>query len=979
MARTDSTNLRSWMWRAFVQSALIPLLLVETVLVAAYLLSNTAIRDAQVEHLRSTAQSDMQTAAAQEAHLVNQRLKSVGELASLFAGQVGAALRRTDVPQDAQEADLLVRSASGVLYSKRDEGRAASFYSNVTPPSQQDRSKVMRLAQLDELMKGIELNNTLVSAVYFNTHDSYNRIWPWFFTPEQYPHDMDISSYNFYYLADAVNNPSRGVTWTDVYVDPAGQGWMMSALAPVYTDNFLEGVAGLDITIGSILEEISSLAVPWGGYAVLVSEDLNIMALPEAGERDLGLNELTHYSYAEAVRKEIFKPGDFNLANRNDTRELAALVGSESQGVMPLELGGRSQLAAWASIPETGWKLITLVDEASVFSRTNALATQFRQIGYLLIAGLVLFYLLFFAVMSLRARRLSQALEAPISGISRMMEEIGEGNWHPQPHRSPITELDFMASNTSAMGDKLADSEHSRQEAMQHLERVLDSTTESIWEVEVAQRQIRFQGRLNQRFGLPAGVISLDTFLQRVHPDDLAAARNSLLPRSAQQKLEAEYRLRDAAGDYHWLLGRGRLVEMDGRFQRPQRVAGTHVDIDAIKATQEALRAASLQAQSANLAKSRFLSSMSHELRTPLNAIQGFAQLLSLDLEKDAGNTTSQADSHQASVQQQTMQQQVYEILQASQHLCLLVDDVLDLARIEAERPVVQLEPVDAWQTLLACAEQVRPEREMAGLALHLHRPERQAMVLAEPRRLRQILLNLLSNAVKYNRPSGSITLDCVSVGAGWQLRVADTGRGISQQDQTKLFKPFQRLGHENSAIKGTGIGLALSRELASLMNGELGFSSEPGVGSCFWLQLPGANAAGATESGSQVRNDSDLLDVIYVEDDRASQILVQHALSAMAQVTLIDNGLEALHRITERPPQVLLLDIDLPDMQGDRLLRSLRGSVRTRDLPVIVISAGALPADRQRVSDLDVAYYLTKPLQIQDLLDALTRIMRAP
>ncbi|WP_339648120.1 ATP-binding protein [Halopseudomonas pelagia] len=965
MPKTNSIDLRSWMWRAFVQSALIPLLLVETVLVAAYLLSNTAIRDAQIEHLRMAAQSDMQTSAAQEARLVNQRLKGVGELTRLYAGQVRDALAKTDVLQDPREAASLKHTETGVLYSHRDEGRAASFYSNRTPVNEQDLNKVMRLAQLDGLMQGIEQTNSLVSAIYFNTHDSYNRIWPWFFTPDQYPHDMDIPRYNFYYLADAENNPAREVVWTDTYVDPAGQGWMMSALAPVYAGAVLEGVVGLDITISSILQEISSLAVPWGGYAMLVSQDMNIMVLPEAGEQDLGLDELTQFSYDEAVRREIFKPGDFNLTNRNDTRDLAALVASESEGVMPIQLGGRSQLAAWSNIPETGWKLITLVDEASVFSRTNALASHYRQIGFLLIAGLVLFYLVFFTAMWVRARQLSQAMQAPIRGIGRMMQEIGEGNWYPEAHRSRIKELDAMALDTSAMGGKLADSEYSRQQATRHLERVLDSTTESIWEVDVAQKQIQFQGRLTGRFGLPTGVMRLDTFLQRVHPDDLNAARSSLMPRSAQHKLEAEYRLRDAAGDYHWLLGRGRIVEMDGRFQRPQRIAGTHVDIDAIKATQEALRTASLQAQSASLAKSRFLSSMSHELRTPLNAIQGFAQLLALDLEQQGVSPA----------QRSTMQQQVQEILQASQHLCLLVDDVLDLARIESERPVIQLESVDAWQLLLACAEQVRPQREAAGLILHLDTPQQQPMVLAEPRRLRQILLNLLSNAVKYHRPGGSITLDCLRVGARWQLRVTDNGLGIRHADQVKLFKPFQRLGHENSTIKGTGIGLALSRELASLMDGEMGFSSEPGVGSCFWVTLPEAPVPGAIEPGDQAQNAPGLLDVIYVEDDRSSQILVQHALAGVAQVTLIHNGLEALHRITQRPPQVLLLDIDLPDMQGDRLLRSLRGSARTRDLPVIVISAGALPADRERVSDLDVAYYLTKPLQIQDLLDAVSRV----
>ncbi|MFN3579213.1 MAG: ATP-binding protein [Pseudomonas sp.] len=968
MATTKTTNLRSWMWRAFVQSALIPLILVETVLVVAYLWTNAAIRDAQITHLRETALSDLQTTAAQEALLVSQRLQTVARLTDLFARQTQDVLLRPQMLEDEQELSLHARTDSGVLYSQRDVGRAASFYSAITPPERQDMDKVLRLAQLDGLMRDIEQGNNLVAGIYFNTHDSYNRIWPWFLTPEQYPHDMDIPNYNFYYLADAVNNPSRNVVWTDMYVDPAGQGWMMSAMAPVYRGDFLEGVAGLDITLGNILEEISTLAVPWGGYAMLVSDEMNIMAMPAAGERDLGLDEMTEYSYDEAVRREIFMPADFNLVNRSDTRELAMRMEGQGQGVAPVELGGRPQLAAWASIPETGWKLLTLVDEEAVFSQTNSLAAHFRQIGYLLIAGLVVFYLMFFAAMWVRARQLSQQLQAPIGEVSRMMAEIGEGNWFPRASPSSLAELEQMAENTSAMGRKLADSEEQRRRTTNQLERVLDSTTESLWEVDMQQKLIHFQGRLQERFGLPEGRVSLEAFFQRIHPDDLGAARASLMPRNQEQKLDAEYRLRDTSGQYHWLLGRGRVVEMDTRFQRPQRVAGTHVDIDAIKATQEALRAASLQAQAANVAKSRFLSSMSHELRTPLNAIQGFAQLLALDLDGERDRLPPR----------QVMKGQVGEILQASQHLCLLVDDVLDLARIEAERPEIQLECVDAWELLLACAEQTRPEREAAGLSLQRNMPNQPVTVLAEPRRLRQVLLNLLSNAIKYNRPGGSITLSCEALEGAWQIRVSDTGRGIRQADQQKLFKPFQRLGHENSAIKGTGIGLALSRELAMLMDGELGFSSEQGVGSQFWIQLPKAQAQQRPGSIKEADSSQRLLEITYVEDDRSSQVLVEHALADMARVTLIENGLEALHLITEKPPEILLLDIDLPDMQGDRLLRSLRSSARTRDIPVIVISAGVMPADRERVRDLDVAYYLTKPLQIQDLLETVRRVLRS-
>jgi signal transduction histidine kinase/ActR/RegA family two-component response regulator len=959
-----TVSLQQWMWKAFLQSALIPLILVETVLVAAYLLTNIAIRDAQTAHLREAAVVDLKAATAQESLLISQRLQGVAELAALFGQQVAEVLARDVYLDDASERSRLAHTDSGVLHSIRDDGRAASFYSNLTPPDQQDLERVMRLSQLDGLMRSIQGGNPLTSAVYFNTHDSYNRIWPWFYTPDQYPHDMNIPQYNFYYLADAQHNPGRGVVWTDIYLDPAGQGWMMSALYPVYREDFLEGVAGIDITVGTILDEIAEVEVPWQGYAMLVSDELNIMALPAAGEADLGLVELTEHSYDEAIREEIFKPEDFNLGRRPDTERLADLLSAQAMGVKPLSLGGEPKLAAWSRVPETGWKLITVVTEADVFAQTNSLAQHFQRIGYLLIAGLVLFYLLFFAAMSIRSRQLSVQLHQPMSGVGRMLHSIGAGNWFPPMEPTPIRELNDMAETTRKVGLQLAAMEQERQEVRGHLQRVLESTTESLWEVDASAQEIRFQGRLPEKLGLSGNRLGLAEFFTRIHPEDLPVARASLLPRHAEARLEAEYRLRDEGGAYHWVLGRGRVEATDAESGVPTRLAGTHVDISAIKATQEALRSASRQAQAANLAKSSFLSSMSHELRTPLNIIQGFAQLMELDLEQEA--------------RRERLAGQTREILKATEHLCLLVDDVLDFARIESERPDILLEPVDAWHLMRECVQQVMPDVERAGLTVTLDDPKLSVLVLAEPRRLKQVLLNLLSNAVKYNRPGGSIGLDCLKIDDRWHLRVRDTGLGISRKHQNLLFRPFQRLGHENSAIKGTGVGLALSRELVGLMNGDIGCHSEENVGSCFWVALPIASGKVAeVQTAWQSEGATKLLDVVYVEDDRASQILVEHALGDLARVTVIDNGLTALHQITERPPQLLLLDLDLPDMQGDRLLRSLRGSARTRDLPVIIITAGVTLADRDRVAELDVVRYLTKPLQIQDLRDALRHLMK--
>ncbi|MBD9482483.1 response regulator [Pseudomonas sp. PDM14] len=960
MSSVPQKPLRRWIWQAFLQSALIPLVLVESVLIGVYLYTNESIREAQVGHLQSSALQDLASAVQREGQVVDGRLRAIETQVSIFRDAVDHALRDQRFQPDALERSRHAQTPDGVFYSRSDDGRAASFYASSTPVARQDRDKALRLSQVDPLMRSIRAADNRVASVYFNSWDSYNRIYPFFMTPEQYPHDMVIPAYNFYYLADAAHNPQRKVVWTDVYLDPAGQGWLMSAIAPVYRGDFLEGVVGLDVTISQMLAEFANLQVPWQGYALLVGRDNRIMALPEAGERDFGLRELTQYSYAEAVRREVLKPEDFKLDRYPSLHPLLEAMAEGRSGVEEVQLGGRSQLVAWSEIPQTGWRLLLVVDEASIFRETNHLAEQYLTIGYLLIAGLVFFYLLFGTWMWLRARQLSGQLATPIAGIVGMMRRLARGEQPTDVPPTGIRELASMAQEVRNAGDQLQASEERRVEVQRTLELVLESTTESLWEVEAGSLCICISQRFVTRFGLRDSCLPFAEFNQRVHPDDLQRIRHlrlSLVADSDEDFFEAEYRYANAEGTYAWLLSRGKVIERDEQG-RAVRAAGTHVDITRLKLAQEELRRTSLEAQSASQAKSRFLSSMSHELRTPLNAIHGFAQLIELE-------TQEREDARQEL-------EYAREIVSASRHLTALVDDILDLSSIESRRQHLQLKPVEVAGLLNGCAELVQPEAQQRGQQLRVAAAAGHDLyVLADARRVRQVLLNLLSNAMKYNSPQGLVSLGYEVRPGCVRLWVEDGGPGLSTEQQAQLFQPFQRLGRESSNIPGTGIGLVLCKELAALMDGEIGFNSEPDVGSRFWIDLPSAAGPQGSETsagGNQPLLVAPLAQVLCVEDHPACLRVLQQGLRQMAEVQSAGSVRRARELLVSGEPALVVLDLDLPDGNGLEVLDWMRTQPRLVDVPVLVVSAACDEALAAEARQRGAQACLLKPVDLQQL-----------
>jgi PAS domain S-box-containing protein len=376
----------------------------------------------------------------------------------------------------------------------------------------------------------------------------------------------------------------------------------------------------------------------------------------------------------------------------------------------------------------------------------------------------------------------------------------------------------------------------------------------------------------------------------------------------------------------------------------------------------------------ADRAKSEFLSRMSHELRTPLNVVLGYAQLLQMD---DLG------ESQRESVQQ---------ILAAGRHLLELVEEVLDLERIQHDRLDVTVEPVDLSHALREALELVQPLADASEIAVELQTPSPlQGCAIADPRRLRQVLLNLLANAIKYNRPNGRVFVTAHELGGAIVVRIRDTGRGIEPSHRSRVFQPFERLDADALGIDGAGVGLALSKRFVEAMGGQIGLDSAVGEGSTFWFALRATTADEVSRPPRGPISQEDAAELVrrasggtrrllYIEDNPASRRLVEQLVARRGGFELVAAGTaaEGLELARLAGTDAILLDLHLPDRPGEEVFAALRADPRTATIPVIVLTADATPA-RRRGLEAGVAAYLTKPVDAASLFAALETTVALP
>jgi len=406
---------------------------------------------------------------------------------------------------------------------------------------------------------------------------------------------------------------------------------------------------------------------------------------------------------------------------------------------------------------------------------------------------------------------------------------------------------------------------------------------------------------------------------------------------------------------------------LQGVFAAARDITERKILDQALQETNLALQSAKLTAEKANLAKSDFLSSMSHELRSPLNAILGFAQLME-------SGTPPPTPAQRQSIEQ---------ILQAGWYLLVLINEILDLALIESGKLTLSREPVSLTEMLSECRGMIEPSALKNGIGLTFPRLDDAPFIDADRTRVKQVLINLLSNAIKYNRAGGAVEVICtVMDGRRTRIGVHDTGNGLSPEKLAQLFQPFNRLGQESGNEEGTGIGLVVSKRLVELMGGEIGAESTVGVGSVFWIELHSTHAPQLVAAMSELKaavparahSGAPLHTLLCVEDNPANLMLVEKLLERRPEIQLLvaKDGMRGVEIARAARPDVILMDINLPGISGLVALSILAEDPQTAGIPVIALSANAMPSDIAKGLAAGFFRYLTKPIKVKEFMDTL-------
>ena len=937
------------------------------VVVVAFVLA--VVRDDAEDDVDAMLQDSIETqlaqSARQQAETVQVELQSVLDGAAYLRAVTERAFIDR-VPASDDEVARYVELANGA-YSTVDgaDDRSAMFFApfdgGVTAA---EKEKASFLAAIDQGLQGVFHANSLVAATYFNTHDGMTRIYPGFRIDQVFDGSVPASDFAFYYGADAEHFPEFDpvdgpfATWTGAYVDPARNGWVVSAIAPVSTGEELEGVVGVDVTVASLVGRLLSSEQVFDSHSILLDRDGVIIAMPPAAEELLDLQELTDVEYDSLITSETFKPDDFNVNLRTDTQELAAAL-EQPEGTATMTIGGAEVLASWTTLDNPEWTVVSMVPAATL-TELHEPGERIKSAAAVTLWVVIFAFVCIGIALALAARRFSLAFTEPLEAIDEATARIGMGDFEPDMPPATVAEIQRTGEQLLAMGQSLkaaqermlADAERLRL-GEQRYRAIFENVAEPVLTVDHLGTVIDANDAADEMFGRHMeGVDMTATF-----------------------------------GTEEWRVpGRREVaVEVDGQPGRVLEIAVTRTgadeltmytltvhDVTADAESRHLLEDARATAERTALLKDEFLASMSHEIRTPLNGVIGVLSLLAdRDLPPEA--------RHELAVARRS-----------ADDLLVLVSDVLDFAKIEAGEVSVVFADVRLFDVLEGVRQLYSPFAAEQGNRFTVHIdddvPE---WVRLDPTRVRQVLVNLVSNALKFTE-HGEVHLrvhrtegSAAGPGAlGLRFEVVDTGQGVDPEVQPRLFQRFSQ-GDPLATRKypGTGLGLAIAKRLTELMGGTVGVHSVLGEGSTFWFTVPSAEGSPTVHEPARVGDGgapAGGLRVLVAEDNDVNRYLVVAILERLGhRVVAVVNGREAVEAAQTQPFDLVLMDVQMPVANGidaTHAIRALPGTVSR--VPILAVTANVLPEQQQVYRDAGFTGWVPKPLTLDQVERAIASVV---
>ncbi len=454
----NKKSLKTIIYNNYLTSSLIPIFTIEIILLILYFTINNFIANKSKDILLNEARQNVDKILLREADKINSELKTISDYSIILQSENRRFFEYPGAFAIPGEKPLFKTAENGVFYKVNDNGGCSLFYGRRTRVKDKEYNKALQTEAFDPLYKLVKENNPNIVAVYFNTFDEMNRYYP--FIPEvykQYDPDLHMEDFNFYYEADKKHNPDKKPVWTDAYLDPAGKGWMVSCIVPVYNKDFLEGVTGIDVTIDIIVRNILKLNLPWEASLFLVNKEGMILAMPEKVESLMDLKELKKHVYNNPVSKEILKPEEYNILKNKDKKIVKQINGLFDSNIHNIDFSikGKSYLLFQESVKETGWRLLLLIDKDVIFKPVYELEYLARKIGFGAIALMLLFYFLFFIYLLRKSIKLSDMISEPVVNLTEATSYLGKSLTNVEVVMSGIEEIDKLSSNFNQMSLEL--------------------------------------------------------------------------------------------------------------------------------------------------------------------------------------------------------------------------------------------------------------------------------------------------------------------------------------------------------------------------------------------------------------------------------------------------------------------------------------------------------------------------------------------